>query len=42
MMDGCLIPCVAYTDPDIQNAYLEGFTNGNKVTNLFHGRSGER
>lgn len=28
------MPCVSYTDPDIQNAHWEGFTQANEVSNL--------
>ena len=32
--DGARMPCAKFTDPNIQNAYFEGFTQGTEVTNL--------
>lgn len=29
------MPCVCYSEPDLQNAYFEGFTQAVEVTNLF-------
>jgi len=33
--DGGRMACADYTDPDLQNAYFEGFTQNVEVTNLF-------
>lgn len=33
--DGGRMPCADYTDPNMQNAYFEGFTQGVEATNLF-------
>ena len=33
--DGGRMPCVTYSDPPLQNAYWEGFTQAHEVTNLF-------
>ena len=34
MTDGARMPCAKYTNPNIQNAFFEGFTPGTEVTNL--------
>jgi len=33
--DGGRMPCAIYTNPDLQNAYFEGFTQAVEVSNLF-------
>ena len=33
--DGGRMPCADYTEPNLQNAYYEGFTQSVEVTNLF-------
>lgn len=35
VMDSARMPCVGYSDLYVQNAYWEGFIQGNEVTNLF-------
>lgn len=35
VMDVGRMPTVVYTNPSLQNSYWEGFTEGNKVINLF-------
>lgn len=35
VMDGGRMPCVSYTDPDLQNACWESFTQAEEVTKLF-------
>ena len=35
IMGGERMPCGTYTDPYVQNAYWEGFTQADEVTNLF-------
>ena len=35
VLDGGYMPCATYTDPDLQNAFWEDFTQCDEVTNLF-------
>ena len=35
VMDGGCMPCPSYVQPDLQNAYWEGFTQAHEVSNLF-------
>lgn len=35
VVDGGRMPCADYNDPDLQNAYYEGYTCSVEVTNLF-------
>lgn len=35
VMDGGRMKCATYTEPDKQNAYWEGFTQADEVSNLF-------
>ena len=35
VMDGGRMPCASYSDPDVQNAFWEGYTQAHEVTNLF-------
>lgn len=35
IMDGGRMPCAAYTNPDLQNAFWERCTQVHEVTNLF-------
>ena len=35
VLEGSRMPCATYTEPDFQNAFWEGFTQCDEVTNLF-------